>query len=208
MNHSSYCTLYIARHGETEWNLEHRLQGQMDSPLTQNGLRQAQDLADSLRQIHFDAIFSSDLVRARRTAEVAALERKLAVKTSELLREHNYGIYEGKKVDEVKEELKEAFAEYERLSNEEKFRYRLIPNGETDEEIAVRFITFLRETAVAYEGKNVLVVSHGGVMAAFLVHVGFGVQEKVRIANTGYFKLLSDGVDFFVKETVGIRVIE
>jgi len=203
-----YCTLFIARHGETEWNVEHRLQGQRDSPLTQNGLKQAAMLAESLKPIHFDAIFSSDLLRAKRTAEIAQLERKLAVQTTVLLREHNYDAYEGKKVDEVKEALKESFAEYERLSDQEKFRYRLIPDGETDEEIVARFITFLREVAVTYAGRNVLVVSHGGIMSAFLVHIGFGSQEKVRIANTGYFKLRSDGIEFFIDETVGIHVRE
>lgn len=208
VDRTKYCTLYIARHGETEWNVEQRLQGQKDSPLTKSGLKQAEFLAQSLRDIHFDSIFSSDLLRAKRTAEIAALERKLAVKTTELLREHNYGIYEGKKYEEVRIELKHSFDEYERLSDKEKFRYRLIPNGETDEEIVMRFITFLREVALAYEGKNVLVVSHGGIMSAFLVHIGFGPQEKVRIANTGYFKLRSDGVDFFIDESVGIHVRE
>lgn len=206
VDRKKYCTLFIARHGETEWNVERRLQGQKDSPLTENGLQQAEMLAESLKTIHFDAIFSSDLLRAKRTAEIASLERKLAVETTALLREHNYDAYEGKRVDEVKEELKEAFAEYERLSDQEKFRYRLIPDGETDEEIVARFVTFLREVAVTYAGRSVLVVSHGGIMSAFLVHIGFGPQEKVRIANTGYFKLRSDGIEFFIDETVGIHV--
>lgn len=208
IDNRKYCTLFIARHGETEWNVEHRLQGQKDSPLTENGLKQAEVLAQSLKNIYFDAVFSSDLLRAKRTAEIAALERKLAVETTALLREHNYDAYEGKKIDEVKEELREAFAEYEKLSDQEKFRYRLIPEGETDEEIVMRFITFLREISVTYAGKNVLVVSHGGIMSAFLVHIGFGPQEKVRIANTGYFKLRSDGIDFFIEETVGIHIRE
>lgn len=203
-----YCTIYIARHGETEWNIEKRVQGHKDSPLTENGARQLKDLAAGLRSVHFDAIFSSDLLRARRTAEAVALERSIVVKTTQLLREHNYDIYEGKKVDDLRRELKEAFEEYERLSDVDKFRYRLIPNGETDEEIAIRFITFLREVAVAYENKTVMVVSHGGIISAFLVKIGFGRQEKIRIANTGYFKLLSDGVDFFVEETVGITTLE
>ncbi len=203
-----YCTLYIVRHGETEWNLERRLQGQRDSPLTKNGVTQAASLGIALKNIKFDAIYASDLLRAKRTAEIVSLERKLAVKTTDLLREHNYGRYEGKKIAEVKDELKDAFDEYDRLSDQEKFRYQLIPNAETDEEIAIRFITFIREIAVLYKGKNVLVVSHGGIMSAFLVRIGFGIQEKIRIANAGYFKLLSDGIDFTVKETVGINSIK
>ena len=181
-----YCTLYIARHGETQWNVDHRLQGQKDSPLTEKGLLQAKILAEKLSVIHFDAVYSSDLLRAQRTAEVVALEKKLAVATTELLREHNYDKYEGMKVDDVRHELQDAFSEYARLSDEEKFRYRLIPNGETDEEITARFITFLREVSVLHRRQTVLVVSHGGIMSAFLVHLGFADPEKVRIDNTGY----------------------
>ncbi len=203
-----YCTIYIVRHGETEWNLQHRFQGQKDSPLTALGFSQAKTLAQSLKNIAFDAIFSSDLLRAKRTAKIIALERKLAVKTTKLLREHNYGVLEGKRVDEVRGELHSAFDEYERLSDEEKFRFTLIPNGESDEQIVARFITFIREVAVSFAGKRIMVVTHGGLMSAFFVHIGFGRQDKVRIANTGYFVMESDGIDFFIKETHGVNLQE
>ncbi|MDP3940816.1 MAG: histidine phosphatase family protein [bacterium] len=201
---NNYCTLYIARHGETQWNVEHRFQGQKDSPLTENGLRQATELGSKLKNVSFDAVFSSDLFRAMRTAEIAAIEHKLAVNTTALLREHSYGKVEGKLIEEARRELHVAFDEYERLSDEEKFRYKLVPEGESDEQIVARLITFIREASVSYPGKNILVVTHGGLMSAFLVHLGVGTQDNLRIANTGYFILKSDGVDFFIQEMHGV----
>lgn len=205
---TKYCVLYVARHGETEWNVQRRVQGHKDSPLTDLGLEQARQLARSLLAIHFDAVFSSDLLRAKRTAEIVALERKIAVDTSQLLREHNYGKYEGRLADDLREELKEIFEKYEKLSDDEKFRYTLIPGGESDEKLVSRFITFVREIAVVYAGKTALVVTHGGLMSAFLTHAGFARTRKVRVSNAGYFKLLSDGVDFFIHETNGITILE
>src|ERR1700704_3489366 len=64
--------LYVARHGETDWNLAHRLQGWTDRPLNDTGRRQAIDLAESLKGVHLDAIYSSTLSRSRDTAEAVA----------------------------------------------------------------------------------------------------------------------------------------
>src|SRR5258706_14102789 len=89
-------TFYIVRHGETDWNAERRLQGHSDIPLNENGELQAKNLADELQDITFDLAFSSDLLRAKRTAEIIALEHKLEVQTTKLIREKNYGSLEGK----------------------------------------------------------------------------------------------------------------
>ena len=65
-----YCTLYIVRHGQTDWNVQKLLQGQQDSALTELGITQAKELQETLREIHFDGIFSSDLLRTKKTAEI------------------------------------------------------------------------------------------------------------------------------------------
>src|SRR3990167_4625255 len=91
-----YCTIYVVRHGESEWNVKGLIQGQSDSPLTQSGERQAFLLAKELKNIKFGAVFSSDLVRAKRTADMIALERSLAIQTSKALIERNFGKLEGK----------------------------------------------------------------------------------------------------------------
>ena len=92
------CTIYIIRHGETEWNVKKIMQGQKNSLLTTKGIQQAKQAAKQLKQIKFAAIFSSDLLRAKRTAQIIALEHKLIVKTRKILRERYYGKFEGKKI--------------------------------------------------------------------------------------------------------------
>ena len=78
---------------------------------------------------------------------------------------------------------------------------------ESDEAIIGRLFTFLREIAVAYQGKTVLMVTHGGPIRTLLIHLGWGTYESVSegsIDNLAYIVLESDGVDFFIKETSGI----
>lgn len=203
----NYCTFYIVRHGETEWNVKDLLQGQKDSNLTKKGIEQAKLLAKKFKNIKLDAIFSSDLIRAKKTAEIIALEHKIAVRTKEILRERNFGKLEGRREDEIKEELKDLFLKFEKAKHEEKLKFRYVPDMESDEELISRLITFLREIAVAYSGKTVLVVSHGGMMRTLLIHLGYGTYDELppgSVENTGYAKILSDGIDFFIDETAGV----
>ncbi|MBI4226385.1 histidine phosphatase family protein [Candidatus Roizmanbacteria bacterium] len=206
-NERQYCIFYIVRHGETEGNVKRILQGHSDFPLTEEGIKQAQKTAQILKQVKFDQAFSSDLLRARRTAEIIALEHKIIVKTSKLLRERSFGRLEGKSYEEYVNELVEIILQYEALSEKEKFSFKFREDIESDEEIIRRFITFLREVAVAYAGKTILIVSHGGMMRSLLIHLGFGTYKTLlpgAVKNLGYIKLESDGVDFFIKETEGI----
>jgi len=93
--------------------------GQMDSALTVDGVIQAQATAEKLKHIHFDAIFSSDSPRAVRTAEIVKLDRQLVVQTSKLLRERNFGHFEGKPSVEFHEAVKHLLEEKERLNERE-----------------------------------------------------------------------------------------
>lgn len=206
MRSLKYCNLYIVRHGQTEWNVKGLLQGHTDSPLTDIGISQAEQIREELKHIHFDEVFSSDSLRAKRTAEIITLERKIAVKTTQLLRERSFGKYEGKEYRIFNTKLKELVKEFEALPDDKKKSYRY-PDIESDEELISRFIVFLRETAIAYGGKTILVVSHGAMIRSLLIHLGFGTYSSLRydaIGNGAYVKLVSDGVDFFVKETKGI----
>lgn len=203
-------TIYIARHGETEWNAKGLVQGHGDSPLTEAGIKQAKDLAKKLQSINFDAVFSSDLLRAKRTAQIIAQEKKIAVKTAQALRERSFGRFEGKHIDEFRKELQKDLEEYEKLADDQKFKYKFPtePKIHSDEELMRRFIPFLREVSVAYAGKIILIVTHGGVMRSFLVHLGYGTPAQLTwgtVENSAYLKLLSDGVDFFLKKVVGVE---
>ena len=86
--------LYVARHGESDWNLAHRLQGWTDRPLNDTGRKQAIDLAESLKGVHLDAIYSSTLSRSRDTAQAVA-GASIMVKSLPGLRERNYGKFQG-----------------------------------------------------------------------------------------------------------------
>src|SRR6185503_21212634 len=87
--------LYLVRHGVTAWNVEERLQGHTDISLTDEGLRQAERIADRLSALSIEAVWSSDLVRASATAEAIARRHGLQVQTTCLLRESGLGAWEG-----------------------------------------------------------------------------------------------------------------
>lgn len=210
MSKSKYCTLYLVRHGQTEWNVRGLLQGHGDSPLTGEGIKQAKTLAGRLKRINFAACYSSDLLRAYRTAEILLLEKKLAIKTTQALRERRFGKkYEGKHHDLINQDIKIYFEKYKHISDSQRTKLKLVPDMESIEESLSRVLVFLREMAVAYIGQNVLIVTHGGIMRHLLIHLGFGDHNSLTygaISNNALIVLQSDGVDFFVKKTSGINV--
>lgn len=205
-----YCTLYIVRHGETVWNTKKVFQGHKDSQLTKKGIKQAKHLAKKLKKINFNSIYSSDLLRAKRTAEIIALEKKLAIQTTKLLRERYMDHFEGKPISFYEEKLKKTMKNYQKLSKKERLKFKLEPQIESDEQMIGRFITFLRQIAITKLGEKILIVTHGGIIRIFLIHLGYGTYESLSfgsIKNTAYIKLLSDGVDFFIKETKGVELL-
>lgn len=205
MDTKNLCTFYLVRHGQTDMNVAGLLQGQSNSILTEKGKEQARQLAKELGDIHFDAVFSSDLVRAKDTADIIAIEHKLATQTTQLLRERAWGRLEGLSRN-VLHQFDEVYAS---LPDEEKSIYKSFEDIENDEEVSIRFITFIREVAVNYREKNVLLVSHGSAISSFLVKIGFWTYDKVlpTIPHTAYIKFISDGIDFFVEETKGYEGI-
>ena len=207
-NNRDYCTLYIVRHGETEWNKNRTVMGQMDSPLTPEGVRQVEATADQLKDIHFDAIFSSDSPRAQRTAEIIRLDRDLAIQTSKLLRERKYGRFEGKPAEKFHNAVKHLLEKKEALTEEEQWKFNISDDMESDEELANRFIIQLREIAASHINKTVLVTTHGGCIRMFLVRTGYAGYKKLQggtFQNAGYVKASSDGIDFFIEEVKGIK---
>lgn len=202
MRDRNLATVFIVRHGETEWNMKRLIQGQKDSALTELGINQAKELAKELQKIKFDLVFSSDLLRAKKTAEIIVTEHNLAVETTELLRERAFGKLEGKPVEALRF-FENLFA---KLKHEEMFSYKSAPDIESDEELVTRLITFLREAVIAHAGKKILIVTHGGIMRAFLIKLGItDYKNPVWVGNAGYIKLETDGVDFEVKKVKGIH---
>ncbi|MFH0943410.1 MAG: histidine phosphatase family protein [Candidatus Beckwithbacteria bacterium] len=208
------CTIYLVRHGETDNNKNDILQGaRIDSSLNKSGEKQAREAAKLLEQIPFCAAFSSDLIRAKQTAEIISLQHHLIVTTSQAIREREFGQFEGKPTKYFQKMLKTQLDHFATLSDEAKFNYDFAHGIETLSMTVSRLINFLREVAIAYPGKTVLIVSHGAVIRHFLIRIGFATFNQLRwdpdkappINNLGYAVIQSDGIDFFVTETFGIN---
>jgi broad specificity phosphatase PhoE len=205
----NFTTFYVVRHGQTVANASKVVAGHFDSPLNEVGEKQAKARGEELKHIHFDAVFSSDLVRAKKTAEFVKLNRELAVNTKEILRERFFGEYEGKPEEDFYKNNLEIFEKIKTLGEKEKQKLKYYDTYENNEETATRMLTFIREVAATYSGKTVLIVSHGSIMRSFLMHLGFVTYDQLpagSIDNLGYFKLMSDGVDFFVSGMEGIHI--
>lgn len=203
------CMLYIVRHGQSVANLEGRFG--MDTELTETGRKQAKEAAEKFKDIHFDAVFSSPLKRAHETAKIIAQEHNLAVLTREALRERREGAIDGRIYEEIREELKELYALRYSVPYEQWKTVRLAEGYETDEEMMGRFITELREIAIAYPSKTVLIGSHVGLMKTLLIHLGRGTHKTLQgqaFKNTGYIVLKSDGIYFEIDKIVGLNMPE
>lgn len=93
--------LYVIRHGETKWNVERRLQGRSDVELNEYGIYLAKVTAEALKDVNFDVIYSSPLIRAYKTAEIIKGDRNINIITDDRLKEMSFGIYEGLPSNEV-----------------------------------------------------------------------------------------------------------
>lgn len=156
-------TLLLARHGETDWNRDHRWQGHTGPPLNAKGRSQAAALASGLRGV--DAVYSSDTERARETAEIVAARLGLGVKTDRRLREVDFGDWEGLTRHEIDRDYAGAFTRWEACE-------RPLPAGvEPDEAMAERVVEALLEIASWHPKARVLVVTSGGPIRAAQAHL-------------------------------------
>ncbi len=195
----NYCTIYLVRHGETEWNVEKIIQGQKDIPLNTKGKKQAEELAGKLKEIRFDAIYSSDLKRATETAQIIAGKKHLKIIESKALRERYFGKYQGVSF----KENKEIFKMIDRLNKQE-------TEVEEQQEVIKRFISYIREVSVQNLGKTILIVTHAGPIRLFLIDLNFKIYKKLsesHIDNLSYVQLIDDGVYFKIEKTSGIKLL-
>ena len=147
------------RHGETEWNVDTRIQGHLDIPLSATGRWQAKRLAEALRDQPIQAIYASDLARAWETAQYVARTHTITVTKEEGLRERHFGEFEGK-----------TFAEIESALPEQSLRWRkrdphFAPaGGETLVVLRSRVLEAAARLAALHPGEQIALVGHGGVM--------------------------------------------
>ena len=154
--------IYLTRHGETEWNLEGRLQGSLDAKLTKKGIDEATMLGESLKEVEFDMIFSSPLSRALDTANIVKGNKEIEIIAHENLKEISFGDWEGM----LHKEIEESHAE--RYNNFWMKPHLYEPlNGETYDEFTDRIQQVINEIVEHKDKKNVLVVAHAGVVKGF-----------------------------------------
>jgi len=202
-------TIYVVRHGESESNIfAHENPdipasqfGDSGSSLTQKGRNQAQKVAQRLRSVTFDAVFSSDLARAKETAEIIVDDRNVTVIINKSIRERFFGEHMSKR---QKQEIEKAL---DALNEEEKFAFKYFPNGESGYDVVNRFKKFLEEIVPVYRNKTILVVNHSYVMRSFLIHEGYATYNEIpsgSIKNGGYFVVETDGNSYKIIKRHGI----
>ena len=160
--------LYIIRHGKTDWNVRHKLQGRTDVPLNEEGRQMAEAARMEYRDIHFDICFCSPLIRAKETAEILLKGRNIPVVTDDRLMEMGFGSYEG---------LENSFQIPDCPINELFFspdKYTSPPGGaESLDDLFARTGAFLRERVdpLLKDGKDVLIVGHGAMNSSIVCQI-------------------------------------
>jgi alpha-ribazole phosphatase len=158
--------LCLVRHGQTDWNLEGRYQGQGDVPLNDTGRSQARALVSELIKESFTAIYTSDLKRAKETADILADSLQLPVRTDPRLREIHQGEWEGQLVEDIRARYNDVW----RLRAHDPASLRP-PGGESVAEVAQRVYAALDEITIGFPLNPVLVVSHGLSIATVICQI-------------------------------------
>ena len=183
--------LILIRHGETDWNVQGRFQGQIDVPLNALGQRQAQRMAERMARERVDVLYCSDLLRTRQTAEPAAQKLQLQAAPDAGLREQHFGILEGLSFDEVQARHPRQLADWLLYDPD----YAL-PEGESVRSFHARVVGAVQALAARHAGQTLAVVTHGGVldMVFRTVHgLPLQGQRTCPIPNAGLNRLRVQG---------------
>lgn len=156
----------LVRHGETDWNIEGRWQGQIDVPLNEKGIEQSRRIAKTFRYKKIDRIYSSDLSRAYDTAQAIERITGIKVEIDARLREIHQGEWQGLLVSEIQERYRHEF--------EQRIEDPLgvaPPGGETARQVQERVLEFIHEVTAKYPQNTIAVVSHGFTIAVIVANV-------------------------------------
>jgi probable phosphoglycerate mutase len=178
------------RHGETDWNVDTRLQGHLDIPLNDVGLRQAQHLARSLVQRDaIDAIYASDLSRAHTTANAIAQAMGKTVNTHAGLRERHFGAFQGRTFSEIETEQPDQAWHWRKRTPD----WTPPDGGESLLVLRERIVNTVNELAVRHPGQQIVLVAHGGVLDVLYraaTHIDLQAPRTWSLTNTAVNSLL------------------
>jgi phosphoserine phosphatase len=170
----STTTIYLTRHGQTEWNVLHRMQGHMDSALTPLGVQQAEWLSRGMQDTELDAVYASPSPRAFRTAEIILGDRDVPLMAAEEFKEICMGIWEGCESSELALRYPEQHCYF--WEDPEKFR---VEGSETFAEVQSRALKKLEEILALHEGGSVLIVTHTVVIKLLMAYFEGRAQNKL-----------------------------
>lgn len=187
--------IVLVRHGETDWNVEKRLQGHIDIPLNEVGVRQAAALGRALAGETFDAVFASDLQRAVQTAAVIATPRSMPVQQDAGLRERCFGAFEGLRPQDIEAQYPQEFVLWRARDVQAQF-----PAGERVAETLQGFYervnTALDRVIASGAHRRIAVVAHGGVLDCIYRRakgIALDVPRDFEMLNASINRLTWDG---------------
>lgn len=194
--------ILLIRHGETDWNVEKRLQGHHDIGLNREGVRQATALGRALLKEPLDAIFSSDLQRAYDTAQAIAMPRGMKVQLERGLRERCFGAFEGLVHPEIAERYPDGYAAWKRRDIDTRY-----PSGEFDaetlREFSARAIAAIVRLAATPGYQKIAIVTHGGVLDSVYrsaKSMGYEHPRDFDVLNASINRVRWDGTNFEILE--------
>ena len=195
---------YVFRHGETDYNVEKRLQGWKDIPLNDTGIAQATELAKGLSNLHFDYIYSSPLLRALKTAEIVAAPHNARVIIDDGLKEWNLGVFCGKIIKLTEDSANASFdinADIVYIPKALIANNDYIPtNGESYNMFAKRVHDTFFQIARNTDAKTIGVATHGGTIKTLVQQFTNLKYPRSGTPNTGYIKMRWDGKTFSLPE--------
>ena len=160
--------LYIVRHGKTYWNNEKKIQGWADIELTEEGRQVACDSAEGMKDIHFDAVYSSPLKRAYETACILKGDREIPVVVDERIKEIGFGVLEGADFTKIRGDKTSKFTAFFDAPE----LYEAPEGGESIQEVCDRAEDFLKEIIAKHkDDERVMIVAHGAVNKAMLHYI-------------------------------------
>jgi broad specificity phosphatase PhoE len=176
--------IYLIRHGETDWNRDHRFQGKTDIQLNQLGRDQAEKLVPVINRLSVDAVFSSPLLRAHETAMIAVKDLKIPIQKDDRLMEANVGAAEGLTFDELQAKFGENGLDRWR-SYEERDLDFAFPQGESKRQMMFRVRSTILEIAQTNQFSNIAVFAHGMVMRSLTFAFQQGVPWDINVFSNG-----------------------
>lgn len=163
--------IYLFRHGETDWNVLHKMQGSKDIELNENGIQQAKQNAEFLKDFGIEYIYSSPLKRAYVTGEILAEKIGIGIEIVDDLIEANFGKYEGMEKSKIKEEFGEE--NYEKFFHSRGNLELSFPDGETKGEIRNRIFNAVNSICKTTKYNTIAIASHGFILREFLRALNF-----------------------------------